>query len=86
MLKNNADMNFENIAVKTLENLKIQISLNMLDDERYVSSWNNLNKNVTDKNAKNNYDKAIESFKTTHADLYEQKQTLENLICNSQTC
>lgn len=86
MLKNNADMNFENIAVKTLENLKIQISLNMLDDERYVSSWNNLNKNVTDKNAENNYDKAIESFKVTHADLYEQEQTLENLIYNSQTC
>lgn len=80
---NNAHLNFKNIATKTLENLKIQISLNMLDDARYVNAWNNLNENRADKNAKNNYNHAVESFKKAHSDLYEQKQTLENLNCFS---
>lgn len=80
---NNAHLDFENIAAKTLENLKIKISLNMLDDAQYVSAWNNLNENQTNKNAKNSYNRAVESFKITHADLYEQKRTLENLNCFS---
>lgn len=80
---NNVRLNFDDIAARTLENLKIQISLNMLDDAQYVNAWNNLNKNWTDKKAKNSYNRAVESFKITHADLYEQKRTLENLNYSS---
>lgn len=80
---NNARLNFDDIAARTLENLKIQISLNMLDDARYVKAWNNLSENLANKNAKNSYDRAVESFKTAHTDLYEQKQMFENLNCFS---
>lgn len=80
---NNAHLNFKNIAARTLENLKIQISLNMLDDARYIKAWNNLNENWADKQAKNSYDRAVESFKIEHADLYEQERTLEKLNCFS---